>query len=219
MGKSAEDRERAENIEELITAVDEFAERNPTATMAEFLNDVALLSDVDAWKDDKRGVALMTIHAAKGLEFPVVFVVGMEEGLMPHAAAFGDADLEEERRLCYVAMTRAREQLYLSAALERQVHGSARDRILSRFVNELPEENVEWFNGRQPPETVPNRDELRTGMRVRHPKFGSGYVMFHVGTGDNAKVKVRFDNGRERQFMVSFARFEVIGGNRKEKRT
>ena len=225
MGKSAEDRERVENIEELIAAVDEFSERNPTATMADFLNDVALLSDVDVWKDGERGVTLMTIHAAKGLEFPVVFVVGLEEGLMPHAAAFDDADLEEERRLCYVAMTRAREQLYLSAALERQVHGSGKDRILSRFVRELPEDNIQWLNSQKPPEALsealPNRDEheLRTGMRVRHPKFGSGYVMFHVGTGDSAKVKVRFDNGRERQFVVLFARLEVIGRNRKEKRT
>ena len=187
--------------------------------MADFLNDVALLSDVDAWSDDKRGVALMTIHAAKGLEFPAVFVVGLEEGLMPHAAAFDDEALEEERRLCYVAMTRACEQLYLSAALERQVHGSAKDRTLSRFVGELPEENVQWLNGGQRPENLHDRDELRTGMRVRHPRFGSGYVLFHVGTGENAKVKVKFDNGRERQFMVSFARFEVIGRNHKEKRT
>jgi len=216
-GKSAENRERAENVEELIAAVDEFAERNPTATMTDFLNDVALLSDVDAWSDGKRGVALMTIHAAKGLEFPAVFVVGLEEGLMPHAAAFDHEALEEERRLCYVAMTRARDQLFLSAALERQVHGSAKDRTLSRFVGELPEDNIEWLNGGQRPENLHDRDELRTGMRVRHPRFGAGHVLFHVGRGENAKVKVRFDNGRERQFMVSFARFEVIGQNRKEK--
>jgi len=219
MCKSAEDRERAENVEELIAAVDEFAERDPTATMADFLNNVALLSDVDTWNDDKRGVALMTIHAAKGLEFPAVFVVGLEEGLMPHAAAFDDASLEEERRLCYVAMTRARDQLYLSASLERQLHGSARERTLSRFVGELPEENVEWLNGGHRPENLHSRVELRTGMRVRHPRFGQGRVLFHVGTGENAKVKVRFDNGRERQFMVSFARFEVFGRNHKEKRT
>jgi len=217
-GKSEEDRERAANVEELVAAAEEFSAENVAAPLDDYLNNLALLSDVDTLSDGERGVALMTIHAAKGLEFPVVFVAGMEEGLLPHAAAFADGTLEEERRLCYVAMTRARERLYLTASSKRHVYGSARDTILSRFVSELPEECVDWVNGSQGYIEKSGTDQLRMGMRVQHPQFGAGYIMYRSGKGDKAKVKVKFDNGRIRQFMVSYARFAAIGGNQRGKR-
>ena len=131
---------RAENVRELINAAAEFEGEHPEATLAEFLESVALVSDVDAYDADADRVSLMTLHTAKGLEFPAVFIVGLEEYLLPHANSMGEtAELEEERRLCYVGMTRAQDLLYLSCAETRSVAGTPEPRSPSRFLAEIGE--------------------------------------------------------------------------------
>ncbi|MBD3177393.1 MAG: AAA family ATPase [Armatimonadia bacterium] len=142
--RSAEAEGRLENVRELISAAANFAERSEDGSLAAFLEHVSLVSDVDGMTDQGQLVTLMTLHAAKGLEFPTVFLVGMEESLFPHARSAADPmALEEERRLCYVGMTRAREKLLLSHAQERMQYGDMQRNLPSRFLNEIPSELLE----------------------------------------------------------------------------
>jgi len=132
---------RVENIQELFSAVEEFEERSDDASLPAFLDQVALVSDVDALASSDGAVPLMTVHSAKGLEFPVVFMVGMEEGLFPHSRSLREADaMEEERRLCYVGITRAKERLYITCTAVRRLYGSVQYNAPSRFVEEIPDE-------------------------------------------------------------------------------
>ena len=134
---------RVENLGAFINAAAEFSAANENATLEEFLNHVALLTDLDEVKDEESRVSLMTIHSAKGLEFPVVFITGMEEGLLPNANALSDHDkVEEERRVCYVAMTRAKKKLYITAAEERKNFGRTYDAKISQFVKEIPRDSI-----------------------------------------------------------------------------
>ncbi|NPV54833.1 MAG: DNA helicase PcrA [Firmicutes bacterium] len=141
---------RIENIKELLSVTREFEARQSASggegSLAAFLEEVALISDIDTLKEDEEGVTLMTLHSAKGLEFPVVFIAGMEEGLFPHARALmDDGELEEERRLCYVGITRAMEQLYLTRARKRMIYGESSDTLPSRFLAEIPVDLVvDW---------------------------------------------------------------------------
>ncbi len=139
-----DDLERLANIEEFITAAHQFAAEDSSATLADFLESITLSSDVDTWDEDQDCVSIMTLHAAKGLEFPVVFMAAVEEGLLPHERSREDADeLEEERRLAFVGMTRAKEELYLSHAGLREFRGMARYAIASQFLSQLPSEGIE----------------------------------------------------------------------------
>jgi len=139
--KTTEAQDRLENINELVAAVDEFEPQTDEPPLNQFLDQVALVSDVDAYDADAEAVTLMTVHLAKGLEFSFVFMVGMEEGLFPHARSLDDPDeLEEERRLCYVGMTRAKEHLTMSYAFRRQTFGTPRYGVVSRFIDEIPDE-------------------------------------------------------------------------------
>ncbi|HVE72670.1 MAG TPA: 3'-5' exonuclease, partial [Thermoanaerobaculia bacterium] len=141
--RDLQDESRLENLEELINSAREFLEQNPQAMLADWLDSLTLMSDLDKYESQK-GVTLMTLHAAKGLEFRVVFLVGMEEGILPHANSLERTDdLEEERRLCYVGMTRAREMLFCMHAHERRVHGRFREQSPSAFLNEIPEDAKE----------------------------------------------------------------------------
>ena len=138
--RDIQDESRLQNLEELFNSAREFAEQNPSATLGDYLDSITLISDLDRYEAEK-GVTLMTLHAAKGLEFRVVFLAGMEEGILPHSQSRdADEDIEEERRLCYVGMTRAREQLYCLHSLERRVHGQFREQSPSPFLSEIPEE-------------------------------------------------------------------------------
>ncbi len=135
---------RVENIGELLSAVAEFSTAFPDGTLADFLEKVALIADVDSLGDSDNSVTLMTLHNAKGLEFPVVFIAGMEEGLFPHSRSMSDpAEIEEERRLCYVGLTRARERLYLTCAWLRSLYGAPNYMMQSRFLKEIPNEFIE----------------------------------------------------------------------------
>jgi DNA helicase-2/ATP-dependent DNA helicase PcrA len=139
--RDPEDAERLENLEQLLAAMEEFGEKNPDAGLSEFLEQVALVSDLEQGETGKPSVTLMTLHAAKGLEFKAVFMIGMEERLFPHVRALDDLDgMEEERRLCYVGMTRARERLYLLNARRRYLFGQEQINLPSRFLKEIPGE-------------------------------------------------------------------------------
>ena len=147
-----ESRGRIENVQELKSNILGFLERDPEdATLSGFLNEIALYTDLDSVEAGDECVTLMTIHAAKGLEFPCVYVVGMEEGIFPgNSAQYDEEELEEERRLCYVAMTRAKEKLTLTNARQRMLYGRTSTNRPSRFLEEIPEENLRWLSKPEP---------------------------------------------------------------------
>lgn len=146
--RDEDDAERLENLAQLVSAVEEFSSGNPEAGLADFLEQVALVSDLERGETGRPSVTLMTLHAAKGLEFKAVFMVGMEERLFPHVRALDDPDgMEEERRLCYVGMTRARERLYLLHARRRMIFGQEQANLPSRFLKEIPAELLEDGQG------------------------------------------------------------------------
>ncbi len=232
---SPEAESRLENLRELLSAAEDF-ERAGGADPADdrsaleiFLDQVALVSDLDGYEGREDTVSLMTAHTAKGLEYPVVFLVGMEEGVFPHSASIHDErGLEEERRLCYVGMTRAMESLTLTCAAERLRFGSRSFGVPSRFLREIPGELVEEQGGRRR-----NRYEragiaspgqsrldysygqeaeagtaLQPGLRVRHGVFGTGTVTAVRGQGPAAKVDVRFERAGPKTLVLRYANLE-----------
>jgi len=152
-GTTGEDEMRQQNIQELITAADDFEERAPDPSLASFLDQTALVADQDTLVDDAGRVVLMTLHTSKGLEFPVVFIAGMEDGIFPHRRAFENpSELEEERRLCYVGMTRAKERLYLTSAVRRRIYGTELYNPPSMFLHDIP---TDILNAARPPRHAP----------------------------------------------------------------
>ena len=153
-GKS-ENVSREENLGAFINSAKEFVELNPDGSLEDFLNHVALITDLDTVDEKESRVKLMTVHAAKGLEFPAVFVVGMEEGLFPHAnSLYEEAALEEERRACYVALTRAEKKLYITAARRRMTFGKTDEQKVSRFVEEIPEKFLDSYGFQSTPKVA-----------------------------------------------------------------
>jgi DNA helicase-2/ATP-dependent DNA helicase PcrA len=221
---------RVENLEELVSAAKSF-EPDPAAEMTvldEFLAHAALEAgegQADAWEDC---VQLMTMHSAKGLEFPLVFLCGMENGLFPHQRAIADpSGLEEERRLCYVGITRARETLYITYAEQRRLHGMDSFSQASRFIGEIPEELVEEIRPRvqvvrphytgtrpraRPAGSIAPGAELglRLGQRVRHAKFGEGVLLNCEGQGAHARVEVNFENAGTKWLVLSYANLDLM---------
>ncbi len=179
--RDLQDESRMENLEELINSAREYMEQNPQSTLADWLDSLTLMSDLDKYESQK-GVTLMTLHAAKGLEYRVVFLVGMEEGILPHSQSLErNDDLEEERRLCYVGMTRAREVLFCMYAYERRVHGRFREQSPSPFLDEIPEEAREQVrlgrayasqSWREAPTNV-GRASARPGRAEARPTSGA----------------------------------------------
>lgn len=230
--ESHESQDRLENLAELLSAAADYQAREDSPSLAGFLDRVSLLSDVDKAKDDAP-VILMTLHSAKGLEFDAIFLVGLEEGLVPHARSLARGDaLEEERRLCYVGMTRARERLHLTWAQSRSVFGQRRISEPSRFLLEIPRDQVEeTADGRLPviAASVPRRrfgadrsftpapapspealKELRPGTRVRHPLFGVGTVLRSEATGEDLKVTVSFPGVGAKRLVARYAGLELV---------
>jgi DNA helicase-2/ATP-dependent DNA helicase PcrA len=215
---------RLENLEELVSAARGFEQEDASMSpLAGFLSHAVLESgegQAEAWEDC---VQMMTLHSAKGLEFPVVFLCGMEDGLFPHTRSITDvAGLEEERRLCYVGATRAMRDLYLTYAEQRRMHGVDSYGAPSRFIAEIPAELVEEVRPRiqvTRPTYVPARasrfadDEpggLRLGQRVRHQKFGDGVVLSVEGQGSNARVQVNFERQGTKWLMMGYANLESV---------
>ena len=197
---------RLANIAELYNAVLQFQEDNEDTSLTGFLSNASLASDLDNLQEEQDKVSLMTLHSAKGLEFPVVFLVGLEQGICPHVRSLNDPlALEEERRLCYVGITRAQEQLFLSYARERFVWGSRESKVPSQFLQELPPElintNVKFTNKKQVAKTNLDPTQKRVngdlnyavGDRVNHSNFGEGTVTHILGAGRKANLAVKFE--------------------------
>src|SRR3989338_10691841 len=236
---SIEAESRMENFEELVNVVADYVKNSMNPSLEEFLDQVALVSEVDRFDENADYLPLMTLHLAKGLEFPVVFLVGMEEGLFPHSRSLDkDDDVEEERRLCYVGMTRAMEKLYLSHVRERQLFGSAQYNLPSRFLEEIPKELINFVGavhcGRpvfgQPRRGAPTdfdehdqrgyeddfdqsqkQHPFKRGTRVRHPQFGVGTIRASEGMDDALKLTVAFSSGQIKKLLLKYANLEILG--------
>jgi DNA helicase-2/ATP-dependent DNA helicase PcrA len=217
---------RIENLDELVSAARSFTPdpANEMSPLDEFLSHAALEAgegQADAWEDC---VQLMTMHSAKGLEFPLVFMCGMEDGLFPHQRSIADPNgLEEERRLCYVGITRAMQTLYITYAEQRRLHGMDSFSQPSRFIAEIPGEHVEEVRPRvqvsRPMaaargsglKALPQNElGIRLGQRVRHKKFGDGVILNCEGQGAHARVEVNFESAGTKWLVLSYANLELM---------
>ena len=211
---------RIENVQELVSVAQEWQHEAAEPTLSSFLQEISLYSDQDALRGEGNLVTLMTLHNAKGLEFRAVYVIGMEEGVFPHSRSIEEQGIEEERRLAYVAMTRAMERLTLMHASSRTLWGSRGYNLPSRFLDELPEEHVErdrlrpssWagYGAPKQSEVAPRGDvpDLATGDNVRHGTLGEG-VVTRIEPG--GVVTVRFaGESTDRRLMLDYAPLEKI---------
>jgi DNA helicase-2/ATP-dependent DNA helicase PcrA len=227
--RTAEADARLENIEELVAAAEEFAAAQeaagtPGATLEAFLDSIALVADVDALDDAGEGVTLMTLHSAKGLEFPVVFLTGLEEGVFPHARSMNDPEeLEEERRLFYVGVTRTEERLWLSYALHRRIQGYGVGEP-SRFLLEIPEDQIVLLNASRPdppgaravpvhaPAAADADDDLpfRVGAKLRHARWGEGLLVGIQREGSDVIATVHFASVGRKRLSLEYAHLEEL---------
>ncbi|HKW69620.1 MAG TPA: 3'-5' exonuclease, partial [Candidatus Dormibacteraeota bacterium] len=214
---------RLENLNELRGLAESFDDRDPAQGLEDFLAEVALVSDVDAYDENGEGATLITLHMVKGLEFPVVFMVGMEEGLLPHQRALEEreenptlvgatTEMAEERRLAYVGMTRAKERLYLSCAFRRHLYGRSQPAFPSRFLTDIPQSLLAAPRGSAPiapprqgykerylerqveaAPAAPPVQRFATGDRVKHPAFGAGTVVKSTLTRTDEELVIKFD--------------------------
>ncbi len=220
---------RIENVMELVSAADDYQKRYGDITLEGFLQHTALVSDVDKLNLDTPKVTLMTIHLAKGLEFPVVFLTGMEEGLFPNQKVdYNKDELEEERRLCFVGMTRAMKKLYCFSASQRNIYGMTKWHLPSRFLREsglldefVDDETIEInpyarFDDFVNKTTVETNDgfsrqanSFKKGDRVSHPNFGIGTIKDFYGDGDKETVYIKFYSGQEKRLLVKYAKLSL----------
>jgi DNA helicase-2/ATP-dependent DNA helicase PcrA len=228
--------ERLENIQELRNVI----QQKKDLALGDFLEEVSLVAEVDALADDKNTVTLLTLHSAKGLEFPVVFIAGVEDGLLPHSRSFNEADaMAEERRLMYVGITRAKDRLFLTYAFRRLIFGDSVPGLPSRFLADIPPELTEgvsvkinnmrdsanfqrmltWDRDGQIPAPVspkiiafPGRApaQYRIGQRVRHPKFGEGIIQEVEQVGRDTEVVIRFEGAGTKRLSTEFARLVLL---------
>jgi len=217
---------RIENLRELGGVAAEFEQRSPDGSLAEFLEQVSLVSEQDEYDEESGSVTLMTLHNAKGLEFPVVFIIGLEDGVFPHYRSMGDpAHLEEERRLMYVGVTRARERLYMTYAWSRTLFGSTSYSPPSRFLGEIPTELVRALEEgelvvadgasvspiRAAVEGRREIPQISAGDTVLHDKWGEGVVLTVNGSGTDAEATVRFEDAGEKRLLVAYAPLRKVG--------
>ncbi|WP_302357049.1 DNA helicase PcrA [uncultured Megasphaera sp.] len=228
---------RKENVGEFLSVAKDYMDSNPDGNLQDFLENVALVSDVDDFESSESKVTLMTLHAAKGLEFPVVFLAGLDEGLFPHSRTLMDPEqIEEERRLAYVGITRAERQLYVTNAVTRTMYGRISAYMPSRFLGEIPPELVEEYKRKSAmPQSrmtsVPGQqrvsilskpvatslpkkhavtDSFAKGDKVRHKIWGIGTVLDVIGDGPNMQMKIQFPTKGVRQVVVKFAPLEKV---------
>ena len=237
--EGAEGLERLENVRELATGILKYQDENEDATLSGYLEEVALISDIDSYEEGADAVTMMTVHSAKGLEFDRVFLVGMEEGIFPSAQAVygGPAEFEEERRLAYVAITRAKERLYITNAETRMLFGSTGRNPESRFVKEIPESLCDlkrersFFAGST--RNIPQRNlsdydyksvfqpiatksssnfvlEYKAGMMVEHKTFGKGMITKVMPMGNDAMLEIAFESVGTKKIMAGFAKLKKL---------
>lgn len=229
-----------ENVGELLSALDNFSKRHNGNDLECFLEEVSLITDIDSWDDRSNAVTLMTLHSAKGLEFPVVYMTGLEEGLFPLSRSLNtNEELEEERRLFYVGATRAEERLYMTWAARRLRYGEYFENVASRFLAEVDDRFVERIDHRRTyrerPHTEPQRGSTNgrrqrdqetmpayedfsqdaqsfyVGCEVRHPSFGLGKIVGMDGRGETAKLSVKFHGVGVKRLLVKYAKLETVG--------
>ena len=222
---------RIENIRELISGINEFTKENPELTLEHYLENVALITNIDNWDSSANAVSLLTLHGAKGLEFPVVFIAGLEEGLFPLSRQLANKDdLEEERRLFYVGATRAQEKLYLTAAKYRRHGGEMSNGAISRFISEL---NRNFINFDDSDKEYPTHERkrkvtasekiytsdtlqevteksLKPGMLIRHPHFGMGVIRKIERKDDDFKASILFEELGEKNIFLKYCKLEII---------
>lgn len=225
---------RIENIKEFVSAASEFEKENPDAQLIDFLENIALVSDLDNLGEDDAAITLMTLHSAKGLEFPVVFMTGLEDGIFPSSRAiYEDGRLEEERRLCYVGITRAQKLLYISYALNRTLYGTFQSCIPSRFIDELPDDCIMFtlpgsknekkeervvskqVSKKAVAPEIPQQNHIKQrfslGDRVMHKRFGQGTVVsVQKRNDDDTELAIAFEQGGIRKFLASLAPLKKI---------
>ena len=230
---STDSRTRWENVNELLSALSEYSSSNKNAQLEQYLEEVSLMSSVDSYAEEQNVVTFLTIHSAKGLEFPVVFISGCEEDIFPLSNKFSsDATVEEERRLFYVAVTRAERKVYLLHARSRYRFGEVAYQSRSRFLDELPDETYKEVNGgigrksssrkskkemyyeyfeKVDYEDFDQTDKsVKPGSRVMHEKFGLGKVTQVTGAGDMQKATVVFEGNNVKQLMLKFAKLKIL---------
>lgn len=207
---------KIENIKELILAVKEFEENNEDKSLTAFLEYIALITDIDLYKGEEDVVTVMTLHSAKGLEFPVVFITGFEEGIFPHSRSLNsEEELEEERRLCYVGMTRAKERLYLTYAWRRNLNGNTLFNSVSRFISEIPK-HLKEEAGIEKGEEIPSLDNRRekikvsVGDKIRHMDWGIGVILNKIDTKNDIFITVDFERVGLKKLSVNFAPVEKL---------
>ncbi|NCO24434.1 MAG: ATP-dependent DNA helicase PcrA [Candidatus Infernicultor aquiphilus] len=207
---------KIENIKELILAVQEFEENNVDKSLSAFLEYVALITDIDLYKGEEDVVTVMTLHSAKGLEFPVVFITGFEEGIFPHSRSVNkEEELEEERRLCYVGMTRAKEKLYLTYAWRRNLNGNTLFNSVSRFLNEIPKHLQEKVSVEEVEEIpslnkIKEKIEVDVGDKIRHADWGIGTVLDKIGTENDIFITVDFKKVGLKKLSMNYAPLEKV---------
>jgi len=230
LGAMADGAARQQNVAELMAAADSFDAETDAGGLSGFLERVALVSDADQVRGAGGMTALMTLHTSKGLEYPAAFIIGMEEGIFPHSRSQDSgAELEEERRLCYVGMTRARQLLYLTNTVSRELYGKRDSMRASRFLNEIPTELVRRITPTPEPRLVrpvvtretyvdysdsqvtqDDGGELGAGARVIHPTFGRGVIRRREGRGEAAKAWVNFERAGLKLLVLKFANLRAI---------
>ena len=228
--KDEDSKERYDNVVELLNSIDEFCSRKSDVQLSDFLEEVSLLSDIDHWNDSDNRVTLMTVHSSKGLEFPVVFISGLDDGLFPLYQSIEDKkELEEERRLFYVALTRAQERVFLLYATNRRRMGG--ENIIgmpSRFIGEIPPEFLDRIEFQSAltrrvvggtlqkrakieiTRTVTTFDDFKVGDMVEHSIFGIGKIMVLSGTGESQRVGVIFKDGTKKKLIVKYANLTKV---------
>ncbi len=234
--KTVENQTRLENLDEFISMIQEAVNKDADVTLAQILEDISLISDIDNYDEAQDTVTLMTLHSAKGLEFPVVFLMGMEEGVFPGMRSFGDdEEIEEERRLCYVGITRAKERLFLSRAKSRMLFGATKYNPPSRFLGEIPDELLDCKEERPavtpmteipakmgggismsatftaPKKAEPEKDlpDYAVGDKVKHRKFGIGTVVSAQSMGRDVLLRIDFPEG-EKKLLAAYAPIEKV---------
>ena len=222
--------ERLQNIQELLNSIHQFCKRDKNASIRGFLEEVSLLTNIDTWNDSTNHITLMTLHSAKGLEFPVVFITGLEDGLFPIFRALEDPrELEEERRLFYVGLTRAMEKAYLHyAPNRRRSSGAVGLGMASRFLQEIPEEYLDRINFHSAltrrlvkdkssnkyklkhVRTITSFNEFERGDKVKHSIFGKGMILAVDGAGDNQKITVVFQGNIQKKLIGKYANLKLL---------
>ncbi len=217
--------EREQNVREFLSTAKQYEETAEQPTLSSFLEEMALVSDLDELEEGQDAVTLMTVHSAKGLEFPVVFLVGFEDGLFPSLQAIMEGGIEEERRLAYVAITRAKEELYVYHCESRMLYGRTDIRAASRFLTEFPEEDCQKsyrtsptrrdeptrrgpITFAQPKPPAGGQSVFESGDRVKHPFFGAGEILSAQNMGGDMLYEIAFDNGSTKRIMGSFAKLQ-----------